>query len=161
VDLYLVQHGEALSEQEDPRRPLSDAGRDAARKVAEHLAARRPALIETPITAVRHSGKLRAQQTAEILAGVLSPEVAPTAGQGMNPKDDPRIAFEELTAGRGGPGGVVLVGHLPHLARLAGLLLAGDAAGTPVRFVNAGVLKISATPDAWAIEWCLTPACVG
>ena len=54
----------------------------------------------------------------------------------------------------------MLVGHLPHLARLAGLLLTEDAEEMPVRFGNAGVLKISSGQEGWAVEWYITPACV-
>ena len=102
----------------------------------------------------------RAQQTAETLAGAVCPDVTPTAGEGMNPNDDPRTIYDELTAARDQPGGLMLVGHLPHLARLAGLLLTGDADKAPVRFANAAVLRIAPGQTAWAVDWYLTPACV-
>ena len=61
--LYLVQHGEAKPEAEDPQRPLADAGRQAVEHVARQAARAgvRPQVI-------LHSGKLRAQQTGEIMA---------------------------------------------------------------------------------------------
>ena len=160
MDVYLVQHGQALSAEQDPQRPLSEQGRAAATKMADHLAALDTHLIGPPIAEVRHSGKLRAQQTAEIFARALCPHVGPTAHEGMSPKDDPRVIYEELATKREQDGTLLLVGHLPHLARLAGLLLTGDAKKTPVRFVNAAVLKIRPAHDGWAVEWYLTPACV-
>jgi len=160
MDVYLVQHGQALSEEQDPQRPLSEQGRAAATKMADHLAALDTHLIDPPIVEVRHSGKLRAQQTAEIFARALCPHGRPTAREGMSPQDDPHLIYEELAAKRERDGALLLVGHLPHLARLAGLLLTGDAKKTPVRFVNAAVLKICPVEDGWAIEWYLTPACV-
>src|SRR6478752_1111244 len=35
MDLYLMQHGQATTETEDPERPLTDAGRSAVQRVAE------------------------------------------------------------------------------------------------------------------------------
>jgi phosphohistidine phosphatase len=78
----------------------------------------------------------------------------------MNPKDDPRTVYEQLTARRERDEALLLVGHMPHLARLAGLLLTQDAEQLPVRFANAGVLKISSGPEGWAVQWYITPACV-
>ena len=161
MEVYLVQHGQALSDEQSPQRPLSDEGRAAVGKVAVHLSARLSELIHPPITEIRHSGKLRARQTAEILAQALCSNVTPAAGESMGPNDDPRTIHDELTANRDQPGAIMLVGHLPHLARLAGLLLTGEAGKTPVRFTNAAVLKISPTENAWAVDWYLTPACVG
>ena len=115
MDIYLVQHGQALSEEQDPQRPLSDEGRATTTKVADHLAARAAELVDPPISEVRHSGKLRAQQTADILARTLCPNVTPTAGKSMNPNDDPATLCHELTANRARPGALILVGHLPHL----------------------------------------------
>ncbi len=37
MHLYLIQHGEAISEQEDPARPLSGKGRRDAEKVVSHI----------------------------------------------------------------------------------------------------------------------------
>ena len=161
MDIYLVQHGQALSEEQDAQRPLSDEGRKAVTRMAEFLAARTSRLIETPIQELRHSGKLRAQQTAEILAGSLCPQATLTAAEGMNPADDPRVVYDELAIGRDRPGAIMWVGHLPHLGRLAGLLLAGDAEKVPVQFVNAGMLKVCPALTGWTVAWYLTPACAG
>src|SRR3954451_14990890 len=35
MDLYLMQHGQATTETEDPERPLTDAGRTAVQRVAK------------------------------------------------------------------------------------------------------------------------------
>ena len=59
--LFLVQHGEAKTEQEDPERPLTDRGASDVSRVA------RAATEARIVTAERivHSGKTRARQTAE------------------------------------------------------------------------------------------------
>jgi phosphohistidine phosphatase len=61
VRVYLVQHGRAKSEEEEPQRRLTDKGIGEVQKVAVFL---RP--LELRIDAVWHSGKARAQQTAEL-----------------------------------------------------------------------------------------------
>src|SRR3989442_4166078 len=68
MDCYLVQHGEATPEQDDPARPLTDRGRREVEPVAE--AAKRSGV---GIAEIVHSGKIRAPQTAELLAAARSP----------------------------------------------------------------------------------------
>lgn len=160
MDVYLIQHGLAVSDEQDPQRPLTDNGRATARKVARHLAKVRASLVCPVISEIWHSGKLRAQQTAEVFAQALRPHPMLVAREGMNPNDDPQPVFEELDARRGQTGSLILVGHLPHLSRLAGLLLAGDARATPVQFVNAGVVRLLPAERGWSVAWYLTPACV-
>jgi phosphohistidine phosphatase SixA len=63
MDLYLMQHGQA-TETEDRERPLTDAGRAAVQRVAE---LKEPGLLTVGISGCLHSGKLRAEQTAQLL----------------------------------------------------------------------------------------------
>jgi phosphohistidine phosphatase len=158
MDIYLVQHGKALSKEEDPQRPLSDEGRALTEKMADYLAERIDSLIDHPITHVSHSGKLRAQQTAEILIQSLCPTITPTVQENMDPNDEPQIIYNQLTAGRDRPGAILLVGHLPHLACLAGLLLAGDGDQSPIQFTNSAVAKICPTYTGWSINWFIGPS---
>ncbi len=160
MDVYLIQHGEAVSEERDPTRPLSEAGRAAVAKIANYLAPCGLRLIDPPIVEVRHSGKLRAQQTADILAQALCPQVRPRAVDGLAPNDDPRRIQSELESRRDESAALMLVGHLPHLSRLAGLLLTGDAEKAPVRFANAAVLRLGFRASSWTVDWYVTPACV-
>ena len=160
MDVYLVQHGEALSDEQDPQRPLSDAGRAAVEQVARYFAGRGTGVIDPPIGELRHSEKLRARETAEILGGALCPEVSPTAAEGMRPTDGPHRIGAELESRRDARTALMLVGHLPHLARLTGLLLAGDEEKSPIRFVNAAVLRLGFHDRAWAVDWYVTPSCI-
>lgn len=153
MELYLVQHGEAKSEQEDPARPLTDRGREEVTRVAR--AAQRAGIS---ITAIYHSGKRRAEQTAEILAAALRPEQAPRQMDGLAPKDDPNAAKEAIGALRAP---ALLVGHLPHLSRLCSLLVTGDPAAEPVAFRMGGIVCLSTGDDRpWHIRWILTPELV-
>jgi len=66
--LYLVQHGAAKTESEDPRRSLTSEGRRAVERMADFLST-----LHVSLDRIEHSEKLRARQTAEILAARLRP----------------------------------------------------------------------------------------
>ena len=68
MELYLVQHGEAKPESEDPERPLTDRGEETVRRMAAWAAQ-----VGLKVDEIRHSGKRRAEQTASLLAERLSP----------------------------------------------------------------------------------------
>lgn len=161
MDVYLVQHAKAVPEEQDPQRPVSDQGRAAAVRMARYLAALGAGFVDPPLSEVWHSGKLRAEQTAQIFARTLAPNVTPEPHASLKPKDDPGPIRDELLERRDRPGAILLVGHLPHLARLAGLLLADDAHKPVVEFVNAGVVKLRPAERGWTLVGCLTPDCAG
>ena len=152
--LYLVQHGEATSKDENPERPLSEVGIAHATQVAA-FAARH---LTVNITQIFHSGKTRACQTAEIFAEHLNPVNGIVATDGLAPNDDPigwLARVGETT------GDLMLVGHLPHLARLCGLLLCGGADKTAVRFRNAGIVCLERGDDGdWGLAGMITPKCL-
>jgi phosphohistidine phosphatase len=105
--LYLVQHGEAKTEQEDPERPLTDRGAEEVRRVATRATER----ARLAIGQILHSGKTRARQTAEIWAEVLGVPV--DQSEALAPLDDPKVWAARLDTGLED---LMLVGHLPHLA---------------------------------------------
>jgi phosphohistidine phosphatase len=108
--VYLVRHGEAVSADVDPSRPLTQAGWLAVERLAAWAAAAdiRPGEI-------LHSGKLRAEQTAEILADYLMPAKGATVRRGLGPDDDVRPIADSLAAA---DHRLMIVGHLPFLGRL-------------------------------------------
>ena len=152
--LYLVQHGEAKTEEDDPQRGLTDKGsRDVARTAS--YAQERGLRVRI----IHHSGKTRALQTAQILADHLKPAKGPSPTDALAPMDDP-----DVWAGRiaGMNEDLMLVGHLPHMAKLAALLLCGDKEKTPVDFKMGGIVCLKRFDDGrWALEWMLVPDMVG
>jgi phosphohistidine phosphatase len=148
--LYLVQHGEAVPEEIDPARPLNDGGRADVRRMAAFLAQGgvRPDRIW-------HSGKRRAEQTAEILAQALALASPPEARAGLSPKDPTEGIARALGARNQA---VMLVGHLPFMARLASRLVVGrDDAGV-VAFQPGSVLCLEhGDQQRWTIAWMLPP----
>ena len=51
----------------------------------------------------------------------------------------------------------MLVGHLPFLDRLAGLLITGDAERFVVRFQKGGIVCLVREDETWAVGWVVTP----
>lgn len=149
MDIYLVQHGEAKAEEDDPDRPLTEKGRKEAALVAVRVAR---AGVE--VGAIWHSGKLRARETAAIFADPLKPADPPEEKRGLAPLDDPDTIARQLVERTDA---VMLVGHLPHLSRLASLLLTGDGEPEIIAFRSAGVVCLSRENGAWRLRWCLTP----
>lgn len=79
MKIYLVQHGDSLDKDIDPERPLSDQGQKDIQLLSNFLS---PLKIE--VSCVYHSGKLRAQQTAESLSGHIFSKMALSPGQGLS-----------------------------------------------------------------------------
>jgi phosphohistidine phosphatase len=151
--VYLVQHGEAEPKTVDPQRPLTASGRATVERVAAWAGGRGLQPDE-----IRHSGKLRARQTAEILAEKLRPPRGVVEAPSLAPNDDVRPVAEALAES---PFAVMMVGHLPFLARLAGLMSAGDADREIVRFHQAGLIGLLREDDRWAIVCVVPPQLVG
>jgi len=154
MKLYLIQHGEAKSEAEDPERSLTARGEDEARKIS--IAAKK---LDIRPLKVYHSGKLRANQTAKIIAdGLNIPALSVMSAQGLNPNDDvhpwaKRIA--ETTED------LMLVGHFPFLEKLTSLLLCGNENAWVLLFRYSGIVCLDQKEDKrWAVRWILIPEMV-
>lgn len=145
--LYLVRHGKAEAGHDDDLRRLTEGGRKTVRRVAGRLADAgvRPDRIE-------HSGLVRARETAEILAGALGS--TPEAVAGLRPEADVAPIARRLL---GSPARrIMLVGHLPFMARLTCYLLTGDADSDLIHLRTGAVVCLS-HEGAWLLEWLLSP----
>ena len=80
--LYLIQHGDALSKDLDPKRPLSAKGRQDVARLGEELA--RSTL---PVERILNSGKLRAKETAETIFAALGERQSLESLAGLGPND--------------------------------------------------------------------------
>jgi phosphohistidine phosphatase len=150
MQLYVVQHGDAVPEQLDPERPLSATGRREVEAVARLLAG-----TGTRAVRVAHSGKLRAQQTAELLAAALGPGTVPEIMTGLNPNDP----VEHMARGIADwTSDVMLVGHLPFMAKLVACLVAGDQHRPVAAFVPGTVVCLQQDEAGdWVISWMVRP----
>jgi phosphohistidine phosphatase len=150
MKVYLVQHGKPVPKEENPDRPLSDGGRKDVEKVTQFL--RQSGISPGTIS---HSGKARARETAEILSKAGDSRNKPQAREGLAPLDGVRAVAEAIQAGKED---VWIAGHLPHLAKLAALLVAGDEAMPLVRFQQGGVVCLERDGEGrWAVAWMIVP----
>jgi phosphohistidine phosphatase len=152
--LYLIQHGEAKSEKEDPERSLTETGKEEVirmSKVADKLNIRP--------SRVYHSGKTRAKQTAEMIASALkisAPSVQ--AVQELNPNDDVQPWAERISKDSED---LMLVGHLPFLDKLASLLISGNENAQVVQFCYSVIVCLNQKEGkGWPERWILTPEMV-
>ena len=151
--LYLVQHGDAKKEEEDPARPLSDKGIEDVKKVASFMFR----LKITP-EEVLHSSKLRARQTAEIIADSLSIKKGVSETEGLAPLNEPILWAEKLKTKTHS---LMLVGHLPHLGKLSSFLLSGDKEKSIIAFKMGCVVCIKRDDaETWTLQWMITPEIV-
>lgn len=150
--LYLVQHGEAVSKEKDPERPLTARGRADIEAVLDLISRR-----ELVPDRVLHSGKSRARQTAEIIGERLRPAYGVAEADGLDPDADATIWRERL---KDDARSLMLVGHLPHLGKLASLLLAGDAERGTVAFRPGGIVCLELV-RTWSLQWMVTPRVCG
>jgi len=144
VILYLVHHGDAVGPDVDPRRPLSEEGREHVVRLAAEAAARgaRP-------TVVWHSGKLRARQTAEAFWRACNALASFSASRDLQPEDPPEWIRDRV---RGETHDILIAGHYPHLPRLLTLL---TPAGAAPSFPQHGVVAVETDDEGktWKELW--------
>lgn len=167
--LYLVRHGDATTPAENPKRPLSPKGRQDIERMASFLARGR-----VKPSRFINSGKLRAMETAAILARTLNPGAVMEEGAGLQPHDPVGGLVEAANAwaapealanaigNRSGDGSVMVVGHLPFMARAVSALVGAGAGAEFADFATGSVACLD--PDAgvrWRLMWFVSPALLG
>ncbi|MGO8991650.1 MAG: phosphohistidine phosphatase SixA [bacterium] len=151
MKLYLVQHGEAKSEAEDPERSLTVRGEEETKKISG--AAKKVGIRPSRIY---RSGKKRAEQTAGIIAEALG--LSAQLGQGLNPNDEVRPWVERISKEAED---LMIVGHLPFLEKLTSFLVCGDEGSKAVVFRYGAILCLEMKePGRWAVDWFLKPEMV-
>ncbi len=151
MKLYLIQHGEAKSEAEDPERSLTARGEKEVQAVSRMANG-----LQIRPSKIYHSGKLRAKQTAEIIASALTISASLVQpAQGLNPNDDVRPWAERISEEMED---FMLVGHLPFLEKLTSFLLCGDERARLVSFRYGAIVCLNQKEDkGWVVSWILTP----
>ena len=150
MKLYLVQHGEALAKEADPERPLTPQGEHDLQHIAALLGR-----LGVLVGRVVHSGKLRARQSAEILAGVVTPGREPQAIPGIEPLDPVKPFARQV---KEWCDDAVVVGHLPFLARLVAKLVGADPEYPPVAYRPGTLVCLERDTDGvWQVAWMVRP----
>lgn len=148
--IYLVQHGEAKDQAVDSERPLTDQGKEDITRVAGFLS-----LFERPKPSlIVHSDKLRAVQTAKMFAEAWQ-ILRLQESSGLAANAMPEVwanRLQEMTED------VLLVGHLPHLSKLASLLVQGDAEKDTFVFRHGGCVCLERKESGgYQVLWQMNP----
>ena len=150
MPLYLVQHGKSLAKDVDPEQGLSETG------IAETLnIARVAAGYNVSVKRIHHSVKTRARQTAEIFADALHPVEGVHQIEGIKPIDD----VTAIAPGLKPEDNLMMVGHLPFMARLTACMVTGRTDPAVFKFQNSGIVCLDKQADEnnWQIVWTLMP----
>ena len=157
MKVYLVQHGEAHSKDVIAERPLTDKGHEDIAKISNFLAQ-----ANIKIGLVIHSGKKRAEQTAEYFIKYQisnSSKVADLRTQEhINPNDPPDFMIKEIKLYTED---TLIVGHLPFLSKLVSQLLTTKDSCL-VNFLPGSIVCLEKSDDgSWNINWMLRPELLG
>ena len=150
MELYLVRHADPKSEAEDPERSLSDLGKRQADRVGKFALD-----AGVRVNQIRHSGKKRAKETAEMIGRHLSPPEGVVQISGIAPMDDVVPAAETLASEEDD---IMLVGHLPFMNRLVSQLVFGIPDCAAVHFPKAGMICLIHETGEWTIDWAVNPS---
>ena len=160
MQVFLVRHAHAVSEEQNAARPLSERGQSEVRRLAAFFrtnGAFAPGQIW-------HSPLLRARETAERLSADLELEAALVETADLRPEDEPEEIARRLSA-LSLPSSLAIVGHEPHLSALASLLVRGRIKPALVDMKKGAVLALRRTEDVhkktgeprWEICWMVVP----
>ncbi|CAA9556180.1 MAG: hypothetical protein AVDCRST_MAG88-1127 [uncultured Thermomicrobiales bacterium] len=167
MQLYLLRHGDAADRvtggyERDEDRPLTEKGREEARRAAAALAN-----LGVAVDLLLTSPLLRASQTATLAAERLRPRRGPERSAAFAPGRRPEETLDALRSYEGedtepdAPRRVVLVGHMPDLGNLAGWLVWGRGDLT-VTLRTGGLCRIDLPGRPGAargeLRWLLPPA---
>jgi phosphohistidine phosphatase len=149
MKVYLAQHGHALNKSENPERPLSFVGHAEVGQVADLLAG------QLHVSRVVHSGKKRAQQTAEILTAITAGEFPVEEIGGLGPNDSVSAFAKQLVTW---DEDILVVGHLPFMEKLVSLLVRGSASKQTVEYAPGSLVCLESDDQgAWRILFMIRP----
>ncbi len=150
MQLYLVRHGEAKTDLEDPKRGLTNNGILEVERVAHFIGG-----IHIAPNELWYSNKLRAKQTAEIFAKALSNKPKLIERPDLRPNDNV-VSFQDQLLGM--KDDLMIVGHLPFISRLTSLLICDNPEVELVSFPECSTLCLESTErHVWTINWVVNP----
>lgn len=150
MKLYLVRHGDYISGDDDPKKPLSSRGMREIEKIAEY--SKRHMNIQ--VREIWHSGKPRAEQTAEVFLKYIKPAQGMKRVENLNPLDPPSYWTGLLNKEKEN---LMLVGHLPYLAKLVALLVTGNEENHIIRFQTGQMVCLIRENKKWKVHWIIAP----
>ncbi len=158
--LFLIRHAHALDHENDAKRPVSERGQILTQKVAQFFKAN--GLINP--RQFWHSPLKRSFETAADLVSMIGLESDLVETDGLAPFDDPALIAERFRL-YPTTHDIAMVGHQPHLSRLASLLINNTARTNVFHFKKNAVLALRQAVEThprsglprWKVAWHFSP----
>ena len=151
MNLFLLRHGAASHDSDNPERVLSPQGLKEVYRIGTFVATHN----NIQVTIIMHSGKARARQTAEVMAEHVNPPCKVLDAKELEPNADIQPWLDRLELIEEN---IMLVGHLPHLERLASYLICGKQKKTLIEFKTATLVCLRKDQNKnWVLEWMVSP----
>lgn len=157
MNLYLLRHGKAVDIGEQGVRKDADRMLTPKGIATTHAMALLMARLGCAPAWVITSPLTRAVETARIAAKTLHVKSTPLVTSNLVPEASPENIIAEL---RSLQGDILLVGHLPHLERLAALLIGATTEGAVhMRKSAACLVQFAGHPaiGRGTLDWLLQP----
>ena len=150
MKLYLMRHGEAEGIYKGDQPTLNARGDDEVSQIGEALLS-----MNIQLDHIFHSGKLRARRTAEIVKSKLEVDTPMSEKEGLKPNDSVSAFAGNLEVDKGN---IMVVGHLPFIAKLTSYLLAKTESESMFSFSTASVACLEyAHSLGWNLQWFINP----
>ena len=154
MEIYLMQHGSALSKEQDPEEGLSPDG-----KARIHASGKALKRMGVSFDDILSSPKKRSKLTASIVAeevGLPSDRIIQTEKvKALTPPEETLAILAEYSSKQR----ILIAGHLPSVAEVASLLLTKGPKVT-IEFERGGCCRIDVEDlsiHAGHLKWYLTP----
>lgn len=156
MELYLLRHGIAVERgtpgfKKDSGRPLTQEGKEKMHQIAEAMLG-----MELRFDLILSSPYVRAEQTANIVAGDLDEEV--TFTRFLEPGGNALRLISQINDES--PQRVLLVGHEPDLSQLISVLITGGSVAG-IELKKGGLCKLTTDKLVFGrcatLDWLLTP----
>ena len=156
LELYLVRHGVAAERGEDypddSKRPLTPRGIARLKKEARALEA-----LGVGFDVIITSPRVRARQTADVLAESFKSKPAVTLSDSLAPAGTPTAVMQDITK-HARRARIALVGHEPNIGELAARLI---GARSPLEFKKGAICRIDfevlPPKGLGQLRWFVTP----
>jgi len=149
MKVYLIRHGEAEPNEDDSVYALSAKGKKEIEALAKLLIPQ-----QISVSYFLHSGKLRAEQTANIFSQAIFCSHGVEKRQGLDPLDLVSPIAAEINQF---DQDLALVGHMPFMGKLAAKLVTGYESNEFVFFQTGTILCLERTGGGWLVRWMLSP----
>ena len=147
--LILVRHGQANPADIDPEKGLSETGRLEVARLGSLIGP-----LQLGVDEIWHSDKVRARQTAELLAQAIKAINGLVQKRNLGPNDDVAKVTDAVMAENKD---LMIVGHLPFMNNMLSYLLAGDQHRCVFAFPAAGMAQLEYDGNRWRLQWFINP----